>query len=153
MPFSVVKANAHDYSKSAAEAAYQIDPATDKKLPCTKLLWKKYLTIVISGACRYADRMVAARIPTDDKRTYPACEGKICHAKHWIYESPYNGGTATKPANKFIEAIAGEKYSGQHRARSLKELYDKPSMYSCGIYPDVRRADDLPATEHIKKRQ
>ena len=46
-------------------------------------LWKRHITTVISGACRYLDRLHQAKIVDTDICQHPECNGARCDAEHW----------------------------------------------------------------------
>ena len=140
------KANAHESLKRAAEEIRQNGHGDDVQAPCTKAVWGRYMTIVIAGACRYADRLTAAKIVVDNLCMHPECNGKSCDAKHWIYECPLNTAQSNLEAQEFIAKTATLKYNGQHRARALNDLYCRPCMHFCGMCLDKSEWQALPAT-------
>ena len=140
------KFNAHDCLKCAAEAIHQNNHAEDKLVLSTRMLWRRYLSTVISGACRSADRLAAAGIIEDSLCMHPDCAHKICDANHWIYECPLNTSPSRGAAENYIDDTASQQYHGQHRARATEDLYCRPCMHVCGICPDVNGFHAIPAT-------
>jgi hypothetical protein len=53
-------------------------------------LWKRHWSTIVTGACRYGDRLHAANITADRACKHPQCRGKAATAEHWLYECPLN---------------------------------------------------------------
>ena len=101
-------------------------------------LWKRHITTIISGACRYLDRLHQAKIVDTDICKHPKCNGQRCDAEQWYYHCHYNTNRNTTGARieQLLTKINNWKGHGQHRARELRQLLAKPCMRLCGICPD-----------------
>ena len=84
----------------------EVDPARAHSL------WKRHIATILSGACRYADRLKAADIIDSDACKHPGCAGKRADAEHWIYECKFNS-TAINSTGKDVEHFV-EKVKSEH---------------------------------------
>ena len=71
------------------DASPHLAHAADRHL---RNAWRRGLSTVLAGACRYADRLVAATIWEDGLCWHPQCRaaGYRCDAAHWHYSCPGN---------------------------------------------------------------
>ena len=104
------------------------------KTNCLVALWNRHLYTIIAGAPRYLDRLFQAKLVDSD--ICPTCNVRGT-AEHWLYQCPNNLGAVTrrKTIDDHISKVATNPYLGQHRARTLQDLYDTPCLRVCGICP------------------
>ena len=101
-------------------------------------MWKRFLHTILSGACRFQDRLHAAKITAND--TCPNCNSKERgDAEHWNYYCRCNldsNGKSLRDIEKFINEVERDKYYGNARAYTLKQLWSLPCLRLSGICPD-----------------
>jgi hypothetical protein len=116
-------------------------------------LWKRYLSTILSGACRFGDRLFAANLVPNGKCTHPACRNKVITAEHWLYECPYNIAARQSTGGAIRELIVEtgkSQRNGPSRARIMKEIIDVPCLKNSGnIRNKVQSSKQISATPFL----
>ena len=73
----------------------------------------RHLSTIIAGSCRFADRLKAAKLVTDDTCSHPECGGARCDAEHWNYHCHHNSAARKETGQAIDDYIELIKQKGR----------------------------------------
>ncbi len=124
-------------ASTASEPAHSAEPRNKKSGSHLYATWRRHISTIMAGACRFADRLKAANLVETDVCNHPACKGKRLDAKHWFYECKHNQQAISTTGKRIDDHINETRkdltHNGMSRANTMEELFLQPCMHLCGI--------------------